>query len=73
MNRLPRDAIVGPQAAVLYSVLMGANSTGEVARRTHYSRTQAYKYLCDLRDRGLVDWEQADSYTGRTDGTIHAR
>ena len=71
--RLPRDAIVGPQAAVLCAVLQGANSTGEVARRAHYSRSQAYKLLLALRDRGFVDWEQADSYIRAKQGTVHAR
>jgi DNA-binding IclR family transcriptional regulator len=69
---LPRGAIVGPQAAVLCAVLTGARSSGEVAKRTHYGRSQAYEVLCQLRDRGLVDWEETDSYLGQKRGTIHA-
>jgi WhiB family redox-sensing transcriptional regulator len=62
----------GPQAAVLCAVLRGATTTAEVARRTHYGRSQAYAILCQLQDRGLVDWETSASRAGQKSGTIHA-
>jgi predicted transcriptional regulator len=72
LPHLPRDAIVGPQAAVLCAVLRGATTVSKVAEHSHLNRYRAYAVLCQLRDRGLVDWETSASRAGQKSGTIHA-
>lgn len=72
LPHLPRDAIVGPQAAVLCAVLRGATTVSKVAEHSHLNLYRVDAVLCQLRDRGLVDWETSASRAGQKSGTIHA-